>query len=182
MFASLPGAASPPNFIPEVLVVPAPLICSTAAVLNSATSVQELPFQLSTLLSLLLPSLPAKAMAEVDIPNIPKLFLAVFTSFTSVQLVPFQVSTAFDCAVPVYPATAIAAVYGPLDPIARFPLAVFKSFFSVQLVPSHCSVRAMFPVEVSPPKAKVTVLADPAEACVLLAVLISAISVQDVPL
>ena len=83
--------------------IPAPAH-SSAAVFNSAISVQDVPFQDSTKIP---GELPPAIIAAVTIPKEPQFLLAVFTLLTSVQLVPFHVSVSF------------LKVPGAVEPVAK---------------------------------------------------------------
>ena len=86
-----PGGYCPPYIMPAVFV-PAPTGISLLVVENSATSVQEEPFQDSTLSVApgLLP--PTHKAFSALAPNPPFCILAVFKSPTSVQEDPFHSS------------------------------------------------------------------------------------------
>ena len=107
----------PPKTIPDVVVPPGPTVL--LLLLKSATSAQLVPFQSSTL-STLVGCPPPQAKANVYVPITPGYALSVFKSPVSVHDVPFQ-----DSVLPVHVAgeanlllpTAKPAVTIPAPPI-----------------------------------------------------------------
>jgi len=116
------------------------------AVLTSATSVHEVPSQVSALFATVKPggpACPAHTIAEVYTPS-PALYdLPVFKLDFSVQLDPFHssLSTVEPPGGVASPPTTNPAVTVPIGLAEPKPLPVFISAISVQELPSHCSTR-----------------------------------------
>ena len=78
-----PGGGLYPPESNAALVVPQPLT-DARAVFISAISVQEVPFQFSTIATFAVAK-PAAQKPAVAVPRLPKACLPTFKSFTSVQ-------------------------------------------------------------------------------------------------
>ena len=134
------AGSPPPKAKADVLLDPTPPN-SLLAVFMSATSAHEVPFQDSLVFFVSGVSAglsPAKAKADVTVPDPAIFLLPLFKSAISAQEVPFHCSTIAVTA-PVVPDIANAAVCVPTP---KVDLAVFKSAISVQEVPSYDSFAA----------------------------------------